>query len=428
MTRPRFVQVWLGEDHVGYLSEVGSIYRFVPADSYVGNENRPTLSLCFSIPSDNKISLAILNDPRNMVNVGEGTLPPYFANLLPEGALRSWLAKQRRVDEDYDFEILAAAGSDLPGAITIRPAPTDSLPAHIRTRLITADAESVGLGMVDAPIEGAWSLAGAQPKLALSLIEKGKRYTLRTKHNEADIIAKLPYKMRPDMVRNEFASMSLAKEAGVNTAEFWLDEVAALDVPGLDRQFPDNEPFLAVKRFDRTPHGRIHTEDFCQILARPPRKKYAKESEYVKAVQLLDRLSPNSEDVREFIRRQVVNTLLGNTDAHLKNFSVLYEDRRFPTLTPAYDIVCVAAYLGGGEFALNENIDDILQRQTMGTYETFAKAAGLSTKIVKTVVIQTVDRCQEKWPKLLQKLPASDVIHEKIIARLKSLPLAQLKK
>lgn len=424
MIHPRFVEVWLHENHVGYLSEVGSIYRFVPTESYVGDTSRPTLSLCYNIPSNNAITLQVLNDPRNAVNVGEGTLPPYFANLLPEGALRTALARKRGVDEDYDFEILAAAGDDLPGAVTIRPAHPDSLPSPIRTRLITADADNVEMSVVDAPIEGAFSIAGVQDKLALSLIQKGKRYTVRTRHREADIIAKLPSRTRPDMVYNEFASMTLAKAAGVNTAEFWLEDVSTLDVPGLAERFEPGDQFLAVKRFDRTPTGRLHTEDFCQALGRPPRLKYAKESEYVKALKLLNLLSPRGiDDVREFLRRQVVNTLLGNTDAHLKNFSVLYEDRRFPTLTPAYDIVCVAAYLGNGDFQLNEKIDRLLSQQTMASYESFGKEAGVAIRIVRAVVKQTIDACLGTWPDLIDTLPYPDTVKGMILQRVKTLPL-----
>src|SRR5262249_46219068 len=155
---------------------------------------------------------------------------------------------------------------------------------------------------------------------------------------------KLPARNDDTQIFNEYAAMQLAKAAGVAVADCEPMPVAALDIPGVSDAAGTAQWFLAVQRYDRVDNVRVHVEDACQILGRMPRAKYGNVGHFQTVVTLLNRLSPKGvDDVRQFFIRQAVNTLIGNSDAHLKNFSVIYADRTHPQLTPAYDIVCVAA-------------------------------------------------------------------------------------
>lgn len=149
---------------------------------------------------------------------------------------------------------------------------------------------------------------------------------------------------------NEYACMTLAGLAGVNVARCRPAAMSTMSgYPELVHALGANTRFLAVDRFDRGSNGAVHMEDACQMLTLMPGQKHSGAKQFVKLIRVLDRLSTRGiEDVRQFFMRQTVNTLIGNSDAHLKKFSVLYHNGIHPELSPAYDIVCVSALAGFG--------------------------------------------------------------------------------
>jgi serine/threonine-protein kinase HipA len=158
-----------------------------------------------------------------------------------------------------------------------------------------------------------------------------------------------------------------------------------------------------------------------------PAAKYGKEAQFSMLLSLLDALSPRGvRDVREFFMRQAVNTLIGNSDAHLKNFSVLYLDKVRPELSPAYDIVCVAALPGFSSYGMNVAIDRMQRAQTLDTYVEMAKAAGVAQRIATAAVKAAVSAAQDTWPKLLDELPTPRGMKEVVLERLRTLPLAAI--
>ena len=358
-----------------------------------------------------------------------GELPPFFAGLLPEGALRRRLAATRKSDRDMDdFGILAAAGEDLPGAVTVVPANLDNLTAAARAYGVTGGADNLEISVPEEAAEGAASLSGVQDKLALSHAKDGKRYCMPVKGTLSDLIAKLPLAGDDSQVMNEYACMKLAGLAGVNIAQCRPATMSTLaDHPDLIIALGSDTRFLAVDRFDRGPGSAVHMEDACQLLTLMPGQKYAGAKEFVKLIQVLDRLSTRGiEDVRQFFIRQTVNTLLGNSDAHLKNFSVLYQNGVRPELSPAYDIVCVSALAGFRGFGTNVAIDKLQRQETLGTYAAIAKLAGISERIAKAAVIQTVTLAKDLWRKALQDMDVPDAVRLEIEDRLNTLPLAAL--
>ena len=356
-----------------------------------------------------------------------GELPPFFAGLMPEGALRRRLAATRKSDRDMDdFGILAAAGEDLPGAVTVLPANLDNLTAAARAYGVTGGSDNLEISVPEQAAEGAAALSGVQDKLALSNAKDGKRYCMPVKGKLSDLIAKLPVAGDDSQVMNEYACMTLAGLAGVNVAQCRPAAMSTMsDYPELVEALGANTRFLAVDRFDRGPNSAVHMEDACQLLTLMPGQKYSGATQFVKLIRVLDRLSTRGiEDVRQFFIRQTVNTLIGNSDAHLKNFSVLYHNGIRPELSPAYDIVCVSALAGFRGFGTNVAIDNLQRQETLATYANIAKQAGISDRIAKVAVTQTVSRAKELWPKALQNMDVPDAVRAEIEDRLKTLPLA----
>ncbi|WP_454726541.1 MULTISPECIES: type II toxin-antitoxin system HipA family toxin [Cupriavidus] len=426
--RPRYLEVHLHGVLCGHLCEVERTCRFVPADGYRGDPRRPTLSLSLAFPGNEALSAAVLSNPFHpaLYNTN-GALPPYFAGLLPESELRKRLEATRRHAEDRDdFGILAAAGDDLPGAVVIRPAPLDTLPAHVRAVGVTGGADNLEIAVIEGATEGAASVSGVQNKLALSTAQAGGRYTLPTHGRLSDLIAKLPARNDDSQVFNEYACMQLAQAAGVAVAPCRPVPLAAIEVAGLAEMLGPDLHFLAVDRFDREPGGRVHAEDGCQVLTRMPSRKYAGPEAYAALVQLLERLSVRGiEDVRQFFLRQAVNTLLGNSDAHLKNFAFLYRNGIDAELSPAYDIVSVAALPGFAGFGQNVAIDRQQRAQTLQTYRDFARAARVAERIATAAAKDAVAMAHERWPGLLDRLPVPPGLRAVVLERLATLPLAR---
>lgn len=359
-----------------------------------------------------------------------GELPPFFAGLMPEGALRKRLAATRHDPRDMDdFGVLAAAGEDLPGAVKVVPANLDNLTAAARAYGVTGGADNLEISVPEKAAEGAASLSGYQDKIALSHARDGKRFCLPLKGTLSDLIAKLPVANDDSQILNEYACMQLAGMAGVNVAQCRPLPMRDIDDhPELVEALGPGTRFLAVDRFDRGPGGAVHMEDGCQLLTLMPNQKYADTAFFVRLIRVLDRFSTRGiEDVRQFFIRQVVNTLIGNSDAHLKNFSVVYHNGIMPELSPAYDIVCVAGLPGFKGFATNVAIDRRQREETLATYAAVAKSAGISERIATAAVKQTVRLARERWPKALAEMEVPEAVREEILSRLDTLPLSQLK-
>ncbi|RXZ32339.1 type II toxin-antitoxin system HipA family toxin [Oxalobacteraceae bacterium CAVE-383] len=425
---PRYLEVWLHAQHVGWLCEAGRATRFVATEQYLADTRRATLSLSMTLPGNEQVTQETLNNHFDPAVYRErGELPPFFAGLMPEGALRRRLAATRKNDRDMDdFGILAAAGEDLPGAVSVVPANLDNLTAAARAYGVTGGADNLEIGVPEQAAEGAASLSGVQDKLALSRAGDGKRYCMPVKGKLSDLIAKLPAAGDDAQVMNEYACMTLAGLAGVNVAQCRPVPMSTMTGhPDLVAALGADTRFLAVDRFDRGPGSAVHMEDACQLLTLMPSQKYSGAREFIKLIQVLDRLSTRGiEDVRQFFIRQTVNTLIGNSDAHLKNFSVLYHNGIRPELSPAYDIVCVSALPGFRGFATNVAIDKLQRQETLDTYAAIARQAHISERIAKAAVMQTVSLAKDLWPKALREMEVPDAVRREIEARLNTLPLA----
>lgn len=254
----------------------------------------------------------------------------FFAHLLPQGPLRRAVARAAELESDDVFGLLGYLGADLPGAVVVEPGtPRVSMPVS-RSR--------PGYGN-PAPASSPFrfSLAGVQWKMSLRGSEK---LTVPLVGEESEYIGKWPSPSYADLPRREWATMRWASASGLETP--CVELVSHERVPPWDDAPPGAFDVLLVERFDRTPEGRVHIEDFAQVfgVATGERIYTARSIEHVAA--FLAMTCPN--DIEEFVRRVVFCLLCGNGDAHLKNWSLIYRDGRTPRLAPAYDLVPTILY------------------------------------------------------------------------------------
>jgi len=156
---------------------------------------------------------------------------------------------------------------------------------------------------------------------------------------------------------------------------------------------------LAVQRFDRVPGGDpVHMEDFAQVFGLFPGDKYGRRS-YANIASVLW-AETGDEATYEFVRRLVFSVLIGNADMHLKNWSLLYPDRRTPVLSPAYDFVATLPYLPNDDFALNFGGSRSLAKITTGQMRHFADAARIPASPLWQIAVETAGRTVAEWKKL----------------------------
>ena len=395
---------------IGYLSQYGDILRVSFDRDYIDDPKRLTLSLSYR-GADDAATRAILSAARDArLTRADGKWPSFFQNLLPEGHNRERLARERGCALEDEFELLAAAGHDLMGALEVEPVPQEEgIPDSVRLWHTAMGLDVLEPGFVEFPVEDAASLPGVVTKF--SAVREGRRYTIRRHGAAGSHILKLPSTRHPDLVANEYAGYQLARAVGLACADADLISAEAVDLP---EWLPFNE-VLAVRRFDRLPGGkRVHMEEFAQILGYEPRHKYGRGifHDYSGMLRILDRLSQDpARDVQEFVNRFVVFILMGNTDAHLKNWAMVYPDGVNPVLAPLYDPVCVTAFFGSvppTDYGVNRSIDAKLVAFSWEDMATLLKTADVPrASRVLQVARATVRAAQEKWPQVLEVAPES---------------------
>ncbi len=187
------------------------------------------------------------------------------------------------------------------------------------------DLTLAGVSLKAQEMVGKMSISGVQPKLSVRLADKDNEPCLEITGEGGQYILKPQVQAFANLPENEELCMTLAQDLGI-------------DVPGHCLvHLKDKSLAYVVKRFDRQGRRKIHQEDFAQILE--------KKDKYNGSVEEIGRkLKEASEvpglDVQLFFERVVFNFLIGNGDAHMKNYSVIYNEEGLARLAPAYDLVC----------------------------------------------------------------------------------------
>jgi len=317
---------------------------------------------------------------------------PFFDGLLPEGEPRDVLARVLRVSETNDLSCLERLGGDVAGALQILPEgeqPTlaggswvpevltdEQLLAMIRS--LRARPMLVGEGRIRL------SLAGAQTKLPVVVV--AGRVAKPGPEQPTTHILKPAMPLFEGIVENEAFCLALAGAAGLTVVKA---EPRVLQVAG--------EPvltYLLVERYDRETVGgrvaRLHQEDFCQAMGVVSRNKYQSEGgpSLKKAFKVLrDHADVPARDVMSLLRAVAFNVVVGNEDAHGKNFSLLYGAGSRVRLAPLYDLVSTVVYEGlTPGFAMRVGGARTLEAMNLREWERFADHAGVEASLVRTVV------------------------------------------
>lgn len=401
------LDVLLYGEKIGTLTRVpGDRNIFAFSQAYVDNAARPTLSLSFK----DALGALITDIPPTQTRV-----PPFFANMLPEGPMRDYLAKRAGVNSKREFFLLWVLGKDLPGAMTIRPADGEAWPPDTGSddeKEESGDAHRHALR---------FSLAGVQ--LKFSAVESAAGgLTIPAEGVGGSWIVKLPSMTHEGVPENEYSMMTLAAQIGMDVPELQLVELGSIG------KLPEGignlkGPALAVKRFDRTPEGPVHIEDFAQIFGVYPDNKYEKAS--YRNIAAVVAAETGNDGVAEFIRRLVFNTLIGNADMHLKNWSFMYPDRRTAALAPAYDFVATTHYIPDEKAALNYSGTKRMSEFSRDELAHLAAKARLPEKLVLDTAAETVQRFHEIWKAEKENLPLSKELIAAIEKHVKTVPIAR---
>ncbi|WP_083274686.1 type II toxin-antitoxin system HipA family toxin [Novosphingobium resinovorum] len=339
----------------------GDFNAFSFDEAYRATGGFPVLSLSFRAAAG-----GLRKDPKPLA----GTLPAFFANLLPEDKLREAMEKHHAgsVRAGNDFDLLAALGADLPGAVRVLP--SDGT---------TIVAEHSGHGKPKAR----FSLAGVQMKLSvMKNTGKGGGLTLPLGDGQGQYIAKFPSTSFPGVSENEFANLALAAAIGMDVPERELVEKS--DFEGIPEEFDtlSDGKVLLVKRFDRGPEGaRIHIEDFAQVFGIYPARKYEGAAYHDIASALGMAVSPAA--ALEFVRRLALTVITGNGDMHLKNWSLIYPGNSDkPKLSPIYDVLSTVPYIPADTLALSLGGERSFKALTAPRWKAFANRAKLAEPAV----------------------------------------------
>ncbi|MGI9001378.1 MAG: type II toxin-antitoxin system HipA family toxin [Pseudonocardia sp.] len=344
-------------------------------------------------------------------------LPRWFSHLLPEGRLREAVARAADVSRVREFELLRRLGpTDLQGAVRAVPALTDGLRYEVPLELLE-DFEA------DEDPLLKFSLAGTQ--LKYSILEDGRGLTIPARGLAGNVIVKLP-DGRPGfdgVPEAEFGALALARHADFSTAEASLVKLADIEGLGQWVAWVQDLPVLAVKRFDRaTPNRRIHMEELAQVLNTPTAREDAKyKSANFETVAIYVAALAGVDAVAAVIDRLVLNTLVGNGDAHVKNWAFLYTDGRKPSLSPLYDVLPTVLYIPTDNLGLKLNKSKHFTDVAINSFDEIGRRTEYGVSEARRQARAAVQRILDSWPILQSYLTAEN--YSRLTARLKELPL-----
>lgn len=342
---------------------------------------------------------------------------PFFGGLLPEGQLRENIARIFQVSPRNNFALLYHIGEECAGAVTIIPA-HQTLPVLGQLGAASALSEEELVKKIDElpkrPLLAGEhgiriSLAGVQKKLPVIFTPKdhhhpmdrfiGDEIHLPITHHPTTHIIKPPIQDYEQTVENEFFCMRLAKLMNINVAQVWIRKAGNIKI-------------LVIKRYDRqfvSGQGtrRIHQEDFCQALGKGSNQKYQHEGgpSLQDCFNLIDKVCTNPARDRDALLNAVIfNFLIGNHDAHGKNFSLLYLDGLI-TLAPLYDLMSTAVYPELSEkmamkIGSKYKADEVMIRH----WESLAQTCRFNPKLLIKRLHQQAQLMIEKTAALMQQL------------------------
>jgi serine/threonine-protein kinase HipA len=394
------------------LRDAGGGVTFVTDEAYLAiGPKRPMMSVAW-LGATEEETIIRLSNPRDKIMRG-GRLPPFFENLLPEGALRELVDREFGTGAFDNFDVLARLGEDLPGAVVARLEAIGHTenPVDRQTRDALFDRRKIR-----------FSLAGVQLKFSVS--SNQDHLTIPAQDELGDIILKTPSSKFALLPEAEFTAMHLARAAGIRTPDVWLVDASAIE--GIPEEFlVPGANSLAIRRFDRIGKGgRVQVEDFSQIVGAMGDQKYTM-ANHETIMNIIGRFSSDRRgELLEGVRRFVCNIMIGNGDAHLKNWSFIYPDDGAISLTPAYDIVPTFLY-GDNRMALAFAGSKNYEAITLHRFDRLANLLKVDPKFILKEVRQTIQRILDVWPRVLADMPLPADMKTSVTKRWDDLPLVR---
>ena len=394
----RILEVWLLGQSVGQLIQADGRLSFSYSPRWLQSPSAQPLSR----------SLPLRPEPFD-----DKATRPFFAGLLPEGDKRKLVAMALQVSPQNDYALLNGIGGECAGAVTLlEPGqqPT-GLPSEQYVRWLD-DGELIAIldelprrPMLAGKDGLRLSLAGAQDKLPVVFVNG--HIGLPKQNTPSSHILKPAISAVEGSVYNEGFCMALAMRLKLSVASTSIRRVA-------------DRVYLLVERYDRLrqPDGslqRLHQEDFCQALGVAPEYKYQNEGgpDLTQCFDLIRKATrPSAPQVLRLLDYVIFNALIGNHDAHAKNFSLIYT-RRGTLLAPLYDALSTAVYANltdkmamkiGSKYKFTE-----VQKQH---WEQFAQAAGLSPVQVKKRILTLASLLPSEAVSLRHELTTQDLNHD----------------
>ena len=345
-----------------------------------------------------------LSMPLAAARHGHDRIEPWIWGLLPdnENVLARW-ARRFQVSARSAFSLLSATGEDCPGAVQFaRPERAGGLLAsgphevdwlttsNVEARLRTLRSDNSAWRLEEDV--GQFSLAGAQAKTALLL--ENTRWGIPRGMTPTTHILKPPIPGFPGHCQNEHICLAVAGALGIPVARSRVCRFG-------------EETAIVVERYDRLRVRdrlvRFHQEDLCQVLGRSPLNKY--ESEGGPGCRdiggaLRSYCNRPGEDLRTFVKAIALNRVLGGTDAHARNFSLLIGAGGNARLAPLYDLASALPYPGhyapSLKLAMKVGGEARLGYIRIRHWERFAMEVGLPSEevlgICRSVAAEVPDR------------------------------------
>jgi len=387
----RVLDIWWDERLVGRLTQPRpAALEFAYADDWLRDDRVPALSASL---------------PKRAELYSRRECRPFFAGLLPEEIQRDRVARSLGVSPLNDFGLLDRLGGDVAGALQLLSpgeAPTDLESDYSPQPLDDAALIEVLDRLPWRPLLAGeagprLSLAGAQSKLPVVTVDG--RIAPPAPGQPTTHILKPAIPDFPHTTENEAFAMRLARAVG-------------LDVASVESRIVGDRTALLVGRYDRSTRTdgrvrRVHQEDFCQALGVPPEIKYASEGgptlEDCFALVRQVALRP-AVDVLKLLDAVIFNLIVGNADAHGKNYSLVY-DAAGPRLAPLYDLVMTAEYPELSR-ALAMPIGGCARLSEMDSHRwaAFAEEATLGLPLVRRRVAEIGESVIQRAPDVAEEL------------------------
>ena len=334
-----FLRVWHEEQLVGILSGTRDKVSFQYDPDWT--QNGFALSLAMPLREE---------------SYGDEATRAYFSNLMPEEHILAMLCRSGKMAGHDLMSFFRLYGRECAGAIALSEG--ENPPSENgEERDVTDQVQEYLAGKTGGPlplaVRSRLSLAGAQDKLPV-VIRHGR---LLLSSGSSTHIIKPDISGYPHSARNEHFCLEFSAAMGCETVKSRL------------MQFAEGE-VLAISRYDRrVENGQVillHQQDFCQALGLPPVCKYQGQGEFFGFPHMLQVCRDNDIPVGEFFARaRILNWIIGNCDAHAKNFSLVACENGL-SLAPFYDVLCTAIYPGldkemgtaFGRHILREDVDE----------------------------------------------------------------------